>query len=271
MKKTLGILSLAGVIAISTVAQASDNLFSNKLEAKKTVVNGLTSSEKKDGWRLLYDGASSKGWRSAKADSFPTIGWSANGGELAVTASDGSEQGYGGDIITTEEFGDFILELDYKLAKGSNSGVKYYVDSKLLIEKGAAIGIEFQLIDDVEIAKTYGDDADDKLRLHLTGALYDMMPGNASYYDANLPANPSRAIGKWNTIRIISKDNRVAHYINGHKVADYVRGNQQWRALVAFSKYKGFPNFGEFKQGPILLQDHGDEMHFRSIKIKELD
>ena len=98
-----------------------------------------------------------------------------------------------------------------------------------------------------------------------------MMPGDGSYYNEGQPANPSGPIGSWNTLRIVAKNNRVAHYINGYKVADYVRGNQQWRALVAFSKYKDFPNFGAFKQGPLLLQDHGDEMHYRSIKIKELD
>lgn len=265
------LFTVVGVLSLSTAAQASEDLFANIVVPKDRIVNNLTKAEKDDGWRLLYDGKSSKGWRGAKIKDFPAKGWTVSGGAISIEASDGSESGNAGDIITIKKFSEFILEVDYKLSKGANSGVKYFVDVDLNKGEGSAIGIEFQLIDDVEFLKNYKTSDIKNPRVHMTGALYDMMPANGSYYNKDQLAIPSKPIGSWNTIRIVAKNNRVAHFINGYKVADYVRGNQQWKALVSFSKYKNYPKFGELKEGHISLQDHGNEVHFRSIKIKELN
>ena len=149
--------------------------------------------------------------------------------------------------------------------------VKYFVDSELLENDGIAIGVELQLRDDDALLKDFDREMMGDPLIQLTGAIFNIMTGDGSYYNAEVAAIPVTPIGTWNSLRIVSKDNRVAHYLNGHKVVDYVRGNQLWRALVAYSKYADYPNFGEHKKGHILLQDHGNEMHFRSVKIKELD
>lgn len=271
MTYTIKLFALAGVLALSTATQASDDLFANTLAKKDTITNGLTEAEKADGWRLLYDGKSSKGWRTVESDSFPEYGWSYSEGALAVVSADNPGGNSATDIISNEKFGEFILEVEYKLGAGTNSGVKYFVDPKLIAEEGIAIGVEFQLRDEIELMKDYDREMMGDPLVQMTGSIFNMITGDGSLYDAKVSAIPVTPLGTWNKLRIVSKDNRVAHYLNGHKVIDYIRGNQMWRALVAYSKYADFENFGEHEKGYFLLQDHGKSVEFRSIKIKELD
>ena len=235
------------------------SLFANDIYVVNMQPNKLTDYEKKNGCKLLFDGTSNKGWKSARSDKFPEKGWVIENGNLSVLPSQGKESANGGDIISNEQFSAFDLSFSFRLATGANSGVKYFVT---LQEKtdGSAIGLEYQVLDD-----TLHPDA----KLGINGnrtlaSLYDLMK-------ADKQKRFVKPIGEWNWGRVVVyPDNRVEHFLNGVKVLEYVRGSEEYRRLVANSKYKIWPNFGEAKQGHILLQDHGDAVSFRSIKIREL-
>ncbi len=227
--------------------------------------NELTDYEKEHGWKLLWDGASTKDWKGAKLDSFPTKGWQIKGGVLTVMGADGGESSNGGDIITTKKYGNFELELDFSLTKGANSGIKYYVDPNLNKGEGSAIGLEFQLLDD----ENHPDAQNGTNGNRTLGSLYDLIPaGNLS--EANRTTKRFEGVGKWNKARIVSKNGQVEHWLNNVKVLEYNRFSEEFKNLVAQSKYKNWEGFGQLNEAPILLQDHGNEVHFRSIKIREL-
>lgn len=221
--------------------------------------NRLTIDEEKNGWNLLWDGKTTDGWRGAKFDEFPEQGWQIENGELTVLASDGAEAAAGGDIVTTDLYGDFELQVDFKITKGANSGIKYYVDTDLNKGPGSSIGLEYQILDDE-------NHPDAKLGNHegsrTIASLYDLIKA-----DPNKPVNP---VGQWNSAYIISKNNHVEHWLNGVKVLEYERKSPEFRKLVSESKYAEWPNFGEAEKGHILLQDHGNRVSFRNVKIKSL-
>ncbi|MBS4072113.1 MAG: DUF1080 domain-containing protein [Algoriphagus sp.] len=224
-----------------------------------TLKNELTDLEKKNGWKLLFDGKTSNGWVGAYKNTFPEKGWNIKDGILTIQKSDGSESNSFGDIVTTEMYSAFDLAFDFKITEGANSGVKYFVT---LSEgnKGSAIGLEYQILDDVNHPDAkQGIDGNRTL-----ASLYDLIKANKQPRFVRKP-------GEWNQGRVVVyPDNRVEHYINGVKVVEYVRGSKEYRDLVAISKYKIWPNFGEAKEGRILLQDHGDEVSYKNIKIKPL-
>jgi hypothetical protein len=223
------------------------------------VPNHLTNYERQNGWKLLFDGKSSDGWRGAYKKTFPDKDWKVNNGTITVYESEGKEGGEGGDIVTTGEYKSFDLSFEFKLTPGANSGVKYFVT---LAENntGSAIGLEYQVLDDsLHPDAKLGRNGDRTL-----ASLYDLIPSNK-------PKSVIRPIGKWNTGRIVAyPDNHVEHYLNGIKVLEYVRGSKEFKDLVAISKFKVWNNFGEAPEGHILLQDHGNTVSYRSIKIKNL-
>ena len=221
--------------------------------------NTLSTYEEQNGYKLLYDGKSNDGWVEAYQDSFPKSGWEYANGMLRLDHQGTAEGSRTGDIITKEQFSAFDLSFECKLTEGANSGLKYFVT----LDEGHKdwpIGLEYQVLDDERHPDAkLGRDGNRKL-----GSLYDLIP--AQKQDRFI-----RPIGEWNNGRIVvTPDNHVEHYLNGVKVLSYERGSDEFKKLVAISKFKDFPGFGEAKEGHILLQDHWDEVSFRSIKIKKL-
>ena len=217
--------------------------------------NTLTKQETEKGWKLLFDGKNTGGWRRAYRDSFPEMGWEVKDGLLTILASDGSESQHSGDIVTTEEYADFVLELDFRLTKGANSGIKYFVTEAEDDNKGSAIGLEYQLLDD-------DNHPDARLGNHegsrTLASLYDLIKAE------NKLVFP---VEQWNRARIVSRNNHIEHWLNGVKVLEFERKTTAFRRLVTESKYKVWPGFGEADRGHILLQDHGFEVSFKNIKI----
>lgn len=225
--------------------------------------NELTEWEKRKGYYLLWDGKSSKGWRGAKLEDFPESGWTMKDGILTVEATDGGESTGPGDIVTTRLFRDFELQLEFKITEGANSGIKYFVDPKLNKEDGSAIGCEFQILDD----ERHPDAKMGVMGNRTLASLYDLIPA------ANL-STPGRGKqfkkgDQWNHARIVCRDGKVEHWLNNEKAVEYDRFSQMFEALVNYSKYQKWENFGRWPEGNILLQDHGNQVSFRSIKIRE--
>lgn len=224
-----------------------------------TMPNTLTDFEKQNGWKLLFNGTSSAGWKGAYKDAFPATGWSIKDGLISVEPSSGHESTNGGDIVTLDQFSAFDLSFDFKVAPGGNSGLKYFVT---LSEnnKGSAIGLEYQVLDD----KLHPDAKAGRDGNRTMASLYDLIKADKQDRFVHPP-------GQWNTGRVVVyPNNHVEHYLNGIKVLEYDRGSPAFRELVAMSKYKVWPNFGEAAKGRILLQDHGNAASFRSLKIREL-
>ena len=220
--------------------------------------NTLTDWEKEKGFKLLWDGKTAKGWRGAKRNDFPESGWDIKDGELIIQATDGGEATGPGDIVTLDKYSDFELELEYNISEGANSGIKYFVDSNLNKGQGSAIGCEFQILDD----KRHPDAKKGVKGNRTNGSLYDLIPKKV-YSNWRL-----KKPGSWQKARIVSRGGKVEHWLNNEKVVEYDRFSQTFEALVNYSKYKNWPHFGRWPRGRILLQDHGDHVRFRSIKIK---
>lgn len=223
------------------------------------VPNNLSSQEKAEGYSLLWDGKTTKGWKGAYKDKFPETGWEIKEGELRVQKSNGGESTNGGDIVTVKEYAAFELKFDFKLSEGANSGIKYFVTLKEG-NKGSAIGPEYQILDDA----THPDAKLGKDGNRTLGSLYDLITSK------KIP-NAQRKIGDWNRGLIrVYPDNKIEYWLNGYQILEYTRGSAAFLALVADSKYKDWKDFGMAPKGHILIQDHGDQVSFRSIKLKQL-
>jgi hypothetical protein len=231
------------------------------LEPKKYIYNRLTEEEKANGWKLLFDGRTSEGWRGAYLDHFPDTGWVVYNACLTVLESGGAESQHGGDIVTLDEYKDFEIKADFRITEGANSGIKYYVTLAEKGNEGSAFGLEYQILDDDK----HPDAKKGRNGNRTIASLYDLIPAK------DKEPNP---VGEWNHARIVSKDQHVEHWLNGKKVVAFKRGSQPFRQLVAMSKYSAkkynkHGRFGEAEKGHILLQDHGNRVSFRNIKIKE--
>ncbi len=228
-----------------------------ELKEISTTPNSLSKEEKEAGWSLLWDGKTNSGWVGASKTEFPKKGWGMEDGVLSVFESGGGESTNGGDILTKKKYSNFELTLDFKLTEGANSGIKYFVVGGLNKGIGSSIGLEYQILDDVK-----HPDANNGVGGNRTlASLYDLIPSDKS-------VKPKK-IGQWNKARILVDGPHVEHWLNGKLVVEYERGSQIYKALVQKSKYKNYPDFGEAPEGHILLQDHGNNVSFRNIKIKE--
>jgi hypothetical protein len=252
--KTLIILS--GCIMAFQVVGCNIVEKNNSVVTENTTPNTLSKQEQKDGWRLLWDGKTTEGWHSAASESFPTGGWAIKDGELIV----GAEGRGGGDIITREKFSSFELSFDYKTTLGCNSGIKYLVQPNTSASRslGAMIGPEFQILDDA----THPDAKAGRNGNRMEGSLYDIFPAAKD--------KKSKPIGEWSTGRIIVKGTHVEHWLNGNKVLEFERNSQAYLDAVAQSKFNAVPGYGEWPDGYILIQEHGNLVSFRNIKIRIL-
>jgi hypothetical protein len=209
--------------------------------------NTLTDVEKADGWRSLFDGQTTKGWVAIGKSEFPSKGWTIVDGALHHEKGGG-----GGDIVTAERFENFELVWEWKIGAVGNSGLKYN-----LADPAKGVGFEYQMIDDEN-----HPDGIRGGRLHQTAALYDLLEPAA-----NAKANP---VGEWNQSRVVLRGNHVEQWLNGAKTVEVELGSDTLKTAIEKSKFKSVPNFGVKTKSPILLQDHGDEVSVRSIKIRTL-
>jgi hypothetical protein len=220
--------------------------------------NKLTDKEKAEGWQLLFDGISMSKWKSVGSDSFPSKGWGVADGVLFVDNESGRQ--LGGDIVTKERFSDFDLSIDFKLTEGANSGLKYavHIFNPPVRGLGSVLGPEYQFLDDDRHPDAKGGrNGNRKL-----GSLYDILP--------SATGTALHPVGQWNTARVISKGNHVEHWLNGTKVLEYDKDNNVYHEAFAQSKFKEVTDFGKSPTGYILLQDHGNRVFFKNIKIRKL-
>jgi len=213
-------------------------------ERAQSQMNTLTAAERAAGWRLLFDGKTAAGWRGYHMDALPS-GWQVQEGAL-------TRVGDGGDIISREQFADFELVLEWKVAPGGNSGVMYRVTEEY--DYSYKSGPEMQVLDDAA-------HRDGLSRLTAAGANYGLYPA---------PAGVVKPAGEWNLARIVVHGNHVEHWLNGQKVVEYELLSPEWETRVKESKFVEWPNYGRAKRGHIALQDHGDRVAYRNIKIREL-
>jgi hypothetical protein len=224
--------------------------------------NFLSEDQISKGWRFLWDGKTTKGWRGAKLKTFPTESWLIQDGLLKVVANGGLESARGGDIVTEKKFSNFELELDFKITKGANSGIKYFVDTEMNKGEGSSIGLEFQILDD----KNHVDAKKGVLGNRKVASLYDLITAQ------NLQESRGKRDVKpytWHRARIIVNGSHVEHWLDNIKMLEFNRHSQTFNSLVNYSKYQKWPGFGQADSGHILLQEHGDEVHFKNIKIRE--
>jgi Domain of Unknown Function (DUF1080) len=223
------------------------------------VSNTLSEQEKAQGVKLLFNGKDFTGWRGVHADKMPEKRWAIQNGEINISPSDGSETG--NDIVSTEQYGAFELTFDFKLTEGANSGVKYFVNEAFESGGKSGIGLEFQCLDD----EKHPDAKMGVVGNRTLASLYDLIPST------KLDKRFQRKIGDWNQGRVVVYPNNIVqHWLNGFKVVEYERKSNIYKALVARSKYEKYPDFGAADKGNILLQDHGNNVSFKNIKIKEL-
>lgn len=246
MKRLTYLITVLFLLAITGTASngQQENL------KKDDLGNRLTDREVKNGWQLLWDGKTNTGWRGYNKPTFPESGWEMKDGVLTVLPPQGQTKS-GGDIITEKTFRNFELMVDFLYTPGANSGIKYFIDGK------TNVGCEYQILDD----KLHPDA---KAGINGNRTL-------ASLYDLITPKNiRDNGPNQWNRAIIIVKGNHVEHWLNGQMTVSYERGDAAWKALVATSKFKDTPNFGEAAEGHILLQEHGNRVSFKNIKIREI-
>lgn len=200
-------------------------------------------------WTTLFDGTSLEHWRGYQQDELPSA-WRINDGALAYVPGEGE----GGDIVTRQEFDNFELELEWRLAEGGNSGIMYRVKEDPDYSQTYHTGPEMQVLDN----EGHSDGVHEK---HRAGANYAL---NAPAVDA------ARPVGEWNSVRIVADGAHVEHWLNGEKVVEYEQWSDEWEQLVEESKFASEPGYGQYRSGRIALQDHGDPVWYRNIRIREL-
>jgi hypothetical protein len=233
-------LAIAITAAVAVAACATSNG-----AVTETPINTLSQAEQAAGWKLLFDGRTTNGWRNYRKETIGS-GWTVSEGILA-RSGDGA-----GDIITSDQYGNFDLVLDWRVAPGGNSGLFYRAT-----EEGDYVwqsAPEMQILDDER-------HADGKSPLTSAGSVFAL-------YEA--PRGIVRPAGEWNTARVLVNGNHVEHWLNGTKLFEFELGSEDWKARAAASKFRSMPLYGKAARGHIGLQDHGDKVEFRNIRIRVL-
>lgn len=219
--------------------------------------NKLSKKEKKEGWVMMFDGEKTVGWRGYNLPAFPEKGWVVEDGTLHVLGSGRGEAGGGGDLLFDKKFSNFELSLEWKVSEGGNSGI-FYLAQEIPGEPVWKSAPEMQILDNEK-------HPDAKLGIdgnRAAGSLYDLIPGDMK---AVKPA------GEWNQVKILVFKGTVVHYVNGKQVLEYHLWTEDWKKMVLNSKFKDYQWFlNTAEEGFIVLQDHGDDVWFRNIKIKEM-
>lgn len=232
---------LTSTVALAATATAQQ---AAPASAGAAPLDTVTAAERAAGWRTLFDGKTTEGWRGYKAKAIPS-GWKVVDGALTRTAQ-------AGDIITTDTFANFELNLEWKISEGGNSGIFYRVSE----DDDATYwsGPEMQVLDDAK-------HPDGKSRLTAAGSCYDMYPS---------PAGVVKPAGEWNQVHLVVNGKHVEQWLNGVKVVEYEFGSPDWEARLKASKFAPHPHYGRNSAGYIGLQDHGDWVAFRNVKIRVL-
>jgi hypothetical protein len=262
MKKTFLAIAvllffILGSAGLMNSCKSSGSADTTKVDTVPAVVmNTLTDQEKADGWILMFDGKTTTGWRGYNKPAFPDSGWTIEDGCLKVIGSGkGEAGGKGGDIIFDRKFVNFDLKLDWKISEGGNSGI-FYLAQELKDEPIWKSAPEMQVLDNAKHPDArLGKDGNRQ-----AGSLYDLIPA--------VPQN-SKPAGEWNSVEILVYQGTVVHFMNGEKVLEYHLGTPDWTAMIKASKFKDFKQFGKATEGLIGLQDHGNDVWYRNIRIKE--
>jgi hypothetical protein len=249
------IITLAFALAVAGTGAAQSMKKEMSGGAKAAPLNALTKEEQKAGWKLLFDGQTTKGWRGFHSQEFPAGAWVVEGGVLKKVKGEGE---LGGDIITLGQYENFEFAIEWRLTPGANSGVKYLVVESLPPTGKSGVSFEYQILDDLKHPDAKMGVAGNRT----AGSLYDLIPAAGN--------KPLKPVGEWNQTRIVKKGNYVEHWLNGMKVVEYELGSPALQAAIAKSKFKDTAEFGKARKGHILIQDHGDEVWYRNIKIREL-
>ncbi len=246
-------------IRIQTGAAMRPRPLDTKTPVANYTLNTISPQEKAQGFTLLFNGNNLEGWRTAGQTTPPEKGWQVDNGILHILPQVANQNSKFGDMVSINQFKAFELNFDFKLTEGANSGIKYFVT-----ESGnskAGLGLEYQILDDERHPDAkLGTEGNRTL-----SSLYDLIPAD------KLDARFQKKIGEWNHGKIVVyPNNLVQHWLNGFKVVEYKRGSNIYKVLVAHSKFVKSKNFGLSEKGPILLQDHGDAVFYKNIKIREL-
>ena len=245
MKRRSMLPSFIAVVAVSLP-------FARSLLAEDAAINTLSKEEQAAGFKLLFDGKTTEGWRGYKMKDMPP-GWKVIDGILTRVAGGAGGKGAGGgdDIVTVDQYDNFELRLEWRVGKGVNSGILYRAIEDAVTSWHVAP--EMQVLDN--------EGWNDKNKFHQAGALYDLYAPTK---------NAARGPGKWNEVKLIANGNHVEHWLNGEKVVEYEMNSDDWKERVAKSKFKGFDKFAKAKKGHIVLQDHSGNIEYRNIRIREI-
>lgn len=246
---------LTRIIKLMALGPVAALLCSDVAFAEKAPDNTLTAAEAAQGWQLLFDGKTTAGWRGYAKTNFPASGWVVEDGCLKCTGKTGHPPGGGGDLVTIEKFDDFDLKFEWRISPAGNSGVKYFVREGKTGRSG--VGCEYQILDDDKNEDSHNG------ANRQAGALYDLIaPNDAKHLEP---------VGQFNDSEIIVRGNHVEHWLNGARIVEFELGSPEFKADIAKSKFRKMTGFGEKMTTCLLLQDHGDAVWFRNLKIRRLE